>query len=81
MTYFVFKKEEEIVVLIEEKNISEDVYVDHILTANEVRVTADTVSIFEKEEVELVKKCETLVEAVRALDASQLSGQKTLEEV
>lgn len=81
MTYFVFKKEEEFFVLINEKRISEKVYVDHILKENEVYVAANTNSIFQNEEVELVKKCKTLVEAASVLDSSRLSGQKTLEEI
>lgn len=81
MTYFVFKKEKEFFVLINEKRISEKVYVDHILKENEVYVAANTTSIFQNEEVELVKKCKTLVEAARVLDSSRLSGQKTLEEI
>lgn len=81
MTYFVFKKEEEFFVLINEEKISEKVYVDHILKENEVRIAANTISIFENKEVELVKKCKTLVEAARVLDSSQLSGRKTLEEI
>lgn len=81
MTYFVFKKEEEFFVLINEKKIFERVYVAHILKANEVYVAANTLSLFQNKDVELVKKCKTLVEAARVLDSSQLSGQKTLEEI